>query len=122
VVIRGPSSARRTGQPAPCPRALDGTAAPGELSGGTFTITNLGHLGVDAFTPIINAGECGILGVGRMIKRAVVRDGQLRVAKTAILSLTFDHRLVDGVPAARFLNRLVELVEHPDRSGIMEAS
>jgi pyruvate dehydrogenase E2 component (dihydrolipoamide acetyltransferase) len=102
-------------------RALDGTAAPGELSGGTFTITNLGKLGVDAFTPIINPGECAILGIGRMIERAVVRDGRLTVGKTAILSLTFDHRLVDGAPAARFLGRLAELVEHPDESSIVEA-
>lgn len=95
-------------------RALAGTATPAELTGGTFTITNLGHLGVGFFTPIINPGEAAILGIGRVAERPVVRDGRVVPARTMILSLTFDHRIVDGAPAARFLRRVCEMIEHPD--------
>ena len=94
-------------------RAQNGQCTPDELSGGTFTLTNLGMFGVDAFTPLINLPECGILGVGR-IKRQPVMVGDKVVGRQMVwLSLTFDHRLVDGAPAARFLQRVVQLVEGP---------
>jgi pyruvate dehydrogenase E2 component (dihydrolipoamide acetyltransferase) len=94
-------------------RALDGKALPDELTGGTFTVTNLGIFGVDAFTPIINPPEAAILGVGRIAPRPFVEDRQLGIRETVTLSLSFDHRLVDGAPAARFLQRIGELIERP---------
>jgi pyruvate dehydrogenase E2 component (dihydrolipoamide acetyltransferase) len=94
-------------------RAQTGQCTPDELSGGTFTLTNLGMFGIDAFTPLINLPECAILGVGR-IKRQPVMMGEEVVGRQMVwLSLTFDHRLVDGGPAARFLQRVVQLVERP---------
>ena len=77
-----------------------------ELSGGTFTITNLGAMGVDAFTPIINLPECAVLGVGRIVREPVVVGDAVVAQDRVWLSLTFDHRLVDGGPAARFLDDL----------------
>jgi len=82
-----------------------------ELSGGTFTITNLGAMGVDAFTPIINLPECAVLGVGRIVREPVVVGDAVVVQDRVWLSLTFDHRLVDGAPAARFLEALRLAVE-----------
>jgi len=87
------------------------SAAPDDFQGGTFTVTNLGAYGIDAFTPIINPGQTAILGVGRIAERAVVREGKVEVRPTCVLSLTFDHRLVDGAPAAAFLNALKDSVE-----------
>jgi pyruvate dehydrogenase E2 component (dihydrolipoamide acetyltransferase) len=84
-----------------------------ELQGGTFTITNLGMYGIDAFTPIINLPQCAILGVGRIIKKPAVVNDQVVPRHLVALSLTFDHRLVDGAPAARFLNTVREYVESP---------
>jgi len=97
-------------------RARAGKATGDDLSGGTFTITNLGMYGIDAFTPIINLPECAILGVGRIVSRPVVTDeaaGTVGVRKMMALSLTFDHRVVDGAPAARFLQRIKQFVEQP---------
>jgi pyruvate dehydrogenase E2 component (dihydrolipoamide acetyltransferase) len=94
-------------------RAQSGQALPDELSGSTFTITNLGMYEVDAFTPLINLPETAILGVGRIKARPAVVDGELCVRQTMWLSLTFDHRLVDGAPAARFLQRIVQLIQEP---------
>jgi pyruvate dehydrogenase E2 component (dihydrolipoamide acetyltransferase) len=94
-------------------RAQAGTALPDELSGSTFTITNLGMYEIDAFTPIINLPETAILGVGRIKPRPAVVDGEVCVRHMVWLSLTFDHRLVDGAPAARFLQRIKQLVEEP---------
>ncbi|HSR25330.1 MAG TPA: 2-oxo acid dehydrogenase subunit E2, partial [Candidatus Eisenbacteria bacterium] len=87
-------------------RAVDGTIGLDEIQGGTFTITNLGAFGADAFTPIVNPPQCAILGVGRIAERPWVVDGELGVRPTLWLSITFDHRLVDGAPAARFLEAL----------------
>jgi pyruvate dehydrogenase E2 component (dihydrolipoamide acetyltransferase) len=86
---------------------------PDDLQGGTFTITNLGMYGVDAFTPIINLPQCAILGVGRIISKPAVHNDQVVPRKMMALSLTFDHRAVDGGPAARFLNTVREYVEQP---------
>ncbi len=94
-------------------RAREGRAGPGDLSGGTFTITNLGMFGVDSFTPIINLPECAILGVGRIRPEPAVVDGQVVVRQRLWLSLTFDHRLVDGAPAARFLQAIARYIETP---------
>ncbi len=94
-------------------RAREGRALPDELSGSTFTITNLGIQEIDAFTPIINLPETAIMGVGRIKERPAVVGGELCVRWTMWLSLTFDHRLVDGAPAARFLQRIKHLIEEP---------
>ena len=87
-------------------------ATPDDFQSGTFTVTNLGAYGIDAFTPIINPGQTAILGVGRIAERAVVRGGRVEVCSTCVLSLTFDHRLVDGAPAAKFLDALKDSVEN----------
>jgi pyruvate dehydrogenase E2 component (dihydrolipoamide acetyltransferase) len=91
-------------------------SAPDDLYGGTFTITNLGMYEIDAFTPILNLPECAILGVGRIVARPVVVDDSqetIAVRRMLALSLTFDHRLVDGAPAARCLQRIKQLIERP---------
>jgi pyruvate/2-oxoglutarate dehydrogenase complex dihydrolipoamide acyltransferase (E2) component len=95
-------------------RAVAGTITPEELSGGTFTLTNLGAFGVEAFTPIINPPEVAVLGVGRIEPAPMAYQGQIALRQRMVLSLTFDHRLIDGAPAARFLARIRELVEQPD--------
>ncbi len=96
------------------PRAQAGKALPDELSGGTFTLSNLGAYGVDSFTPIINPPQVAILGVGRLIRKPVVTgDDRISVRTMLGLSLTFDHRLVDGAPAARFLGRIRQFIESP---------
>jgi pyruvate dehydrogenase E2 component (dihydrolipoamide acetyltransferase) len=82
-----------------------------EMSGGTFTITNLGMAGIDGFTPIINWPECAVLGVGRITKEPVVQGEQIVIGERLWLSLTFDHRLVDGAPAARFLEAVKGRIE-----------
>jgi pyruvate dehydrogenase E2 component (dihydrolipoamide acetyltransferase) len=84
-----------------------------ELQGGTFTVTNLGQFGIDAFTPIINYPQCAVLGMGRIIKQPTEYEGQLAFRDRMTLSLTFDHRIVDGAPAARFLQTLAKLLENP---------
>jgi pyruvate dehydrogenase E2 component (dihydrolipoamide acetyltransferase) len=94
-------------------RAAQGKATANELAGGTFTITNLGVYDIDAFTPIINPPECAVLGVGRLRKQMIVVNDQPAVGTMLVLSLTFDHRLVDGAPAARFLQRIKQLCEQP---------
>lgn len=94
-------------------RALGGRSLPGDFEGGTFTITNLGSLDIDGFTPIINPPQAAILGVGRIADRAVAREGVVVVRPMLTLSLSFDHRIVDGAPAARFLQRIKQLVERP---------
>jgi pyruvate dehydrogenase E2 component (dihydrolipoamide acetyltransferase) len=95
-------------------RAAAGKAQPDELSGGTFTITNLGAQEIDFFTPVINPPQCAVLGVGRLNKEWIVGEGNQPIARTMLpLSLTFDHRLVDGAPAARFLKRVKQFVEQP---------
>ncbi|TAK22117.1 MAG: 2-oxo acid dehydrogenase subunit E2 [Chloroflexota bacterium] len=94
-------------------RARANKLAVSEITGGTFTLTNLGTTGVDTFTPIINPPECAILGVGKIAPRPVARGDQVVVRPTMWLSLTFDHRIVDGHPAALFLRRVQEILEKP---------
>jgi len=94
-------------------RARSHTLTLDDLTGGTFGISNLGVYGVEAFTPILIPPMSGILGVGSIAERPVVEDGQLQVRETMHLSLTFDHRVTDGVPAGSFLRRVRELIENP---------
>ena len=84
-----------------------------EVSGGTFTVTNLGSYGIDLFTPIVNTPETAILGVGRVAERPAVFNGEITKRSLMYLSLTFDHRLVDGAPAAEFMQRVRDLIERP---------
>lgn len=93
--------------------ALSGRISPENLTGGTFTITNLGNYDVDAFTPVINLPEVAILGIGRIIDKVVPHEGEVSIRKMLTLSLVFDHRLVDGAPAARFLQKVKQTVEYP---------
>lgn len=83
------------------------------MQGGTFTITNLGMYGIDAFTPIINLPQAAILGIGRVVCKPAVHNGEVAARQMVALSLTFDHRVVDGGPAARFLNSVREYVTEP---------
>jgi pyruvate dehydrogenase E2 component (dihydrolipoamide acetyltransferase) len=83
------------------------------MQGGSFTITNLGGYRIDGFTPIVNPPETAILGVGRIADKPVVIDGKLEARTMCTLSLSFDHRVVDGATAAAFLARLAELIERP---------
>jgi pyruvate dehydrogenase E2 component (dihydrolipoamide acetyltransferase) len=94
-------------------KARAGRLSPADMEGGTFTITNLGAYRIDGFTPIINPPETAILGVGRIAEKPAVIDHQVEVRLMCSLSLSFDHRVVDGVPAAAFLSRLAELLERP---------
>lgn len=100
--------------------ARSGHISPDDLSGGTFTVTNLGMFGVEAFTPIINLPECCILGLGAIVRKPVVVDDAphgggdtVAVRPRLTLSLVLDHRVIDGAPAARFLERIARLVEDP---------
>jgi pyruvate dehydrogenase E2 component (dihydrolipoamide acetyltransferase) len=83
------------------------------VTGGTFTITNLGAYDIDAFTPIINPPQVGILGMGRVVEKPVVYEGDIAVRSMMFLSLTFDHRLIDGAPAAAFLKDIKTHLEDP---------
>jgi pyruvate dehydrogenase E2 component (dihydrolipoamide acetyltransferase) len=87
-----------------------GKLLPDHFVGGTFTITNLGSLEVDFFTPIINYPQVGILGIGRIRKKLGLESGNVVEKLTTYLSLTFDHRIIDGVPAAKFLKDLGILI------------
>jgi pyruvate dehydrogenase E2 component (dihydrolipoyllysine-residue acetyltransferase) len=92
-------------------KARMGKLTKDELSGGTFTITNLGMYGVEFFTPIINPPEAAILGVGAIHEKPVVIDGKVEVKPVLMLSLSYDHRVVDGAPAADFLHKVKEKIE-----------
>ena len=94
-------------------KARTNQLSPGELRGGTFTITNLGTFGIDAFTPIINPPECAILGVGRIVKKPAVHEDEIVIRDMMHLSLSFDHRIVDGAPAAQFLQTVTEYIQAP---------
>jgi pyruvate dehydrogenase E2 component (dihydrolipoamide acetyltransferase) len=94
-------------------RAREGRLAPADLDGGTFTITSLGGYGIGSFTPILNPPQVAILGVGRIAEQPGRRDGQLDWRQVMTLSLTVDHRAVDGVPAAVFLQDLAGRLADP---------
>ena len=84
-----------------------------QLTGGTFTVSSLGTLGIDHFTPIINLPQAGILGVGRIVPEPVVEDSAVVAGSTISLSLTFDHQVLDGAPAARWLQKLAHALTRP---------
>ena len=95
-------------------KARQGTLTVDEVTGGTFTVTTLGMYDVDVFTPIVNPPQCAILGVGR-VKEVPAFQGDEVVRRSVLnLSLSFDHRVVDGAPAADFLRRVKHYLEHPD--------
>ena len=94
-------------------RAKAGKLEVADLRGGTFTVTNIGALGGTSMVPLINYPEVGILGMGRVQERPVVRDGQIVVRRMLPLTLSFDHRVTDGADAARFVNHVVRLLEDP---------
>jgi pyruvate dehydrogenase E2 component (dihydrolipoamide acetyltransferase) len=94
-------------------RARSGRLSPDEMADGTFTVTNLGTVGVEYFTPIINPPQAGILGIGKIMEKPVVLHGGIHVRSIMTLSLVFDHRLIDGAPAAKFLAKVKELLEQP---------
>ena len=96
-------------------RTRAGKVTVSELHGGTFTLTNAGALGGSAFIPIINYPEVGILGIGRAQPKPVVRAGQIVVRTMLPLSLSFDHRVVDGADGIRFLLVVMHLLEDPTR-------
>lgn len=95
--------------------AKDGTATREELSGSTITITSLGPLGGIATTPIINAPEVAIIGPNKLVDRLVLQNGQITTRTMMNLSSSFDHRIVDGYDAARFIQRMRSLIERPAR-------
>jgi pyruvate dehydrogenase E2 component (dihydrolipoamide acetyltransferase) len=94
-------------------RARNGESTLEDLSGGTFTVTNLGMYEVEEFVPIINVPECAILGVGAITEKPVADEGEVAIRPRMTLTLCVDHRLVDGAPAARFLQRIKYLIEQP---------
>jgi len=94
-------------------RAQAGKLRPGDIQGGGFTISNLGMYGVDAFSAIVNPPQAAILAVGRIADRVVARNGQPAVLPTMMLTLSCDHRALDGARGAQFLGALADLVEEP---------
>ncbi|HAX40435.1 MAG TPA: 2-oxo acid dehydrogenase subunit E2 [Clostridiales bacterium] len=94
--------------------AIDGSINPDLLQGGTFTISNLGLFGIESFTPVINPPQVALLGVCAITERIRTADGQITAYPAMGLSLTYDHRAVDGAPASRFLKDLVTALEHFD--------
>jgi pyruvate dehydrogenase E2 component (dihydrolipoamide acetyltransferase) len=94
-------------------RSKNKKLVPDDLQGGTFTLTGLGFLDIEAFTPILNPPEVGILGVGKIIEKPVVENGQITVGQRMMLSLTFDHRIIDGADGARFLKTIKSYIETP---------
>lgn len=95
--------------------ARDGSLSIDEVTGSTFTITNLGSYGADFFTPIINMPEVAILGVGRIIEKPAIFEGEITKRSLMALSLTIDHRVVDGAPGAAFLRELGQILSNPYR-------
>lgn len=94
-------------------KARNGALSIDEVTNGTFTITNVSMLGMDGFTPVLNPPETGILGVGRVLQKPAVVDGEIAIRHMMTLSLTFDHRVVDGAPAMTFLNDLASFLREP---------
>ncbi|MBS1884286.1 MAG: 2-oxo acid dehydrogenase subunit E2 [Actinobacteria bacterium] len=94
-------------------KVRDGSVTPPELSGGTFTVSNLGMYGITSFSAVINVPQAAILAVGAIVERPVVRDGEIVVAQVMGLTLSCDHRILYGAPAAEFLARVRALLEEP---------
>jgi pyruvate dehydrogenase E2 component (dihydrolipoamide acetyltransferase) len=85
------------------------------MEGAVFSVTSLGGYRIDAFTPLLDPPQTGILGVGRARLRPAVVDGEVVPRRLMVLSLTFDHRVIDGAPAAAFLQEVAEILEDPPR-------
>ncbi|MBN9623669.1 MAG: 2-oxo acid dehydrogenase subunit E2, partial [Actinobacteria bacterium] len=94
-------------------KVRDGSITPPELSGGTFTVSNLGMYGVTSFSAVINAPQAAILAVGAIVEKPVVKGGQIAVARILGVTLACDHRILYGAPAAEFLARIRALLEEP---------
>jgi len=94
-------------------KAREGRLSLEEVGGGTFTLSNMGMLGIDKFNAIINPPECSILGVGRTVEKPVVQGGEIKIKPMAWFNLSSDHRIVDGATAALFLNHIKKLIENP---------
>ena len=94
-------------------KAKSGGLGSADMAGGTFSITNLGMVGIDAFTPIINMPQSAILGIGRTVEEPAVYNGEITVRSKAVLSITHDHRVIDGYPAALFLQSMTKYIENP---------
>ncbi|MEQ6898234.1 dihydrolipoamide acetyltransferase family protein [Microbacterium sp. KR10-403] len=99
--------------------ARSGKTPPAAMTGGTFSITNFGVFGVEAGTPILNPGEAGILGLGTVAKRPWEHEGQIALRDVMTLSLSFDHRLVDGAEGSRFLVDVAGVLEQPGRAMLL---
>jgi pyruvate dehydrogenase E2 component (dihydrolipoamide acetyltransferase) len=94
-------------------KARDGKLAPDEMKGASCTITNIGSAGGQWFTPVINHPEVAILGIGRIAEKPVVRDGEIVIAPVLALSLSFDHRMIDGATAQQAMNHIKRLLNDP---------
>jgi pyruvate dehydrogenase E2 component (dihydrolipoyllysine-residue acetyltransferase) len=94
-------------------RGRDGKLGPDEMEGGTFTVSNIGMYGISSFTPIINQPQAAILGVCAISDKLIMKEGQIESIKEMGLSLTFDHRIVDGAEASIFFSRIRDLLEKP---------
>ena len=94
-------------------RARAGQPKPEDFKNGTFSISNLGGFGVDSFNPIISPGQSAILGICRIVEKPVVVNGEIKIRSMMNLCLSFDHRVMDGAPAAEYLARLKEILESP---------
>jgi len=93
-------------------QAVKGTISPDDLSGGTFTVSNLGGLGIESFTPVLNPPQVAILGVDSIQLKPVRREGRIEFIDAIGLSITFDHQVIDGAPGARFLKAVKEKIEN----------
>ena len=94
-------------------KARGGTLGPDSMTGGTFTVSNLGMYGIDHFTPVINPPESAILGVCRIIEKPVAINGEICIRPMMNLVMSFDHRVIDGALGAQFMKRLREFIEEP---------
>ena len=97
-------------------KARKGKLSKEQLTGGTFTLTNLGMYNVDMFLPIINPPEAAILAAGRIVEKPVAAGGETRIKPTMTLTLGYDHRIIDGAPAAQFLKKAKEAIERLDQA------
>ena len=94
-------------------RAREGRLSVDDVTGGTFTLTNLSMFEIDGITPILRPPETGILGFGRVKPKPAVYSGEIAIRSLMTVCLTFDHRVVDGTPASRFLQTLARFLEEP---------
>lgn len=94
-------------------KAKSGGLSGADMADGTFSITNLGMVGIDAFTPIINMPQSAMLGIGRTVEKPAVYNGEITIRSKAVLSITHDHRVIDGYPAALFLQSMTKYIENP---------